>query len=302
MKKIYSLLLFTSIFCTIILTTETTNKKPIIISDYDDVWNMKTFFLNLLAQLKSDESFEKKQSSLDNLTLKILDYGRRYPIFAGYTPWFIEYIGKARYVNQPIHDLYKQLQEEGYHIMIATNKDHLLYDLSLEALGNEISNIVDKVFVSEPASDEDAIAQLQAFADKPTTPANFRNMFNKVLTIQETENIIHIPSRKPNLEYFKYMIDQIGPDNDMIFIDDLKENVDAFNALQKDSSYLRRGIVYDQSNLQQFTQELTQLGLVSEMRDKKLLDDIAYPGMWGKIKLGFKSLFESKNTQAKTAE
>src|SRR5579872_651224 len=302
MKKIYSLLILTIIFCNTTLAIQTTNKKPIIISDYDDVWNMKTFFLNLLAQLKSDESFEKKQSGLDNLTLKILDYGRLYPLFAAYTPWLIEYIGKARYINQPIHDLYKQLKEEGYHIMIATNKDHLLYDLSIDALGDEIPNIANKVFVSEPSNNEAAVAQLQAFADKPTTPANFRNMLNKVLTIQETETIIHVTSKKPNLDYFKYIIEQIGPDNDMIFIDDIKENVDAFNALQKDSSYLRRGIVYDQSNLQQFTQELTQLGLVSEMRYKKLLDDIAYPGMWGKIKLGFKSLFESKNTQAKTAE
>jgi len=127
-------------------------------------------------------------------------------------------------------------------------------------------------------------------------------MLNRALSLKETKDIIHVPSKKPAPEYFTYMIEKIGPDNNMIFIDDKQENVDAFNALQKNSSYLRHGIVYDQSNPQPFTQELLKLGIVSEAHDKKLLDDIRYPGMFGKIKLAFKSFFEPKNTQTKTAE
>lgn len=325
MKKIYSLLLLTTIFCGVTLATETptTKKKPIIITDYDDVWQNKTFFLNSLAQLQPLETLfkskkpstqpysaeatkgrpaEQKVRKFGNLPLRLLDYGRRYPTFASSIPGLINYIGKARCINQPIHNLYKHLKQEGYPLIIATNKDHLLYDLSLEILGNEIPNMVDKVFVAEPESNKEAIAQLQTFADKPKTPMNYKNMLNKALSLHTTDSIIQVPSKKPAPEFFTFMVEKIGPDNDMIFIDDKQENVDAFNALQKDSSYIRRSIVYDQSNPQQFTQELIKLGVVSEMNDKKLLDDIRYPGVLGKIKLTFKSFFEPKNTKIKTVE
>lgn len=318
MKKLYALLI-TTIFCTATFATQQplTPKNTVVVTDADEVLINKTSGLSALAQLQFMETLfkskkssstqpEKKVRKLGNLPLRLLDYGRRYPTFASYTPGLIEYVGKSRCINQPIYNLYKHLNKEGYPIMIATNKDHMLYDLAIEALGNEIPTIVDKVFVAEPASDENAIAQLQAFADKPKTSANYKKMLNKALSLRSTNSIIHIPSKKPDQEYFTYVIENIGPDKNIIFIDDMKENVNAFmkafKALQKNNDYVGIGIVYDQSNPQPFTQELIKLGLVSEMRNKKLLDDIAYPGMWGKIKLGFKSLFESKNTQAQTAE
>ncbi|HEX4069358.1 MAG TPA: hypothetical protein VHX42_04640 [Candidatus Babeliales bacterium] len=299
MKKIFNLFLIISIFCNTTLTITSVTKKPIIISDYDDVWNKKTFFLNLFTTF---QPLETKDHTFGNLTLKILDYGRRYPILASYIPWLIEYIGKARYINQPIHDLYKYLKKENYFIIMATNKDHLLYDLSIEKLGNEIPNIVDKVFVAEPQSDEAAIAQLQAFADKPTTPENYKNMLNRALNIQETNKIIDVPYKKPAQEYYNYVIKNVGEDNDMIFIDDNQENVAAFNALQKDTNHLRLGIVYDERNLYQFVEDIKNAGLVSEAKDKKLLDEIRYPGITGAIKLTFASWFGQKNIQAQTAE
>jgi len=313
MKKVYTLL-FTTIFCTAIFATKQplTPENTFFISDFDEVWINKTSGLNALAQLQFMETlFKSKKSSpqpteqkvrkFGNLPLRLLDYGRRYPTFASYIPGLIEYVGKSRCVNQPIDNLYKHLKKEGYPIIIATNKDHMLYDLAIEALGNEIPNMVDKVFVAEPASNEDAIAQLQAFADKPTTPTNYKNMLNKALALKATEKIIHVPSKKPDKEYFKYVTEKIDPNNtlNIIYIDDKQENIDAINALQN-HRYI--GIVYDQNNPSQFTQELIKLGIVSEMNNKKLLDDIRYPGMWGKFKLGLKSLFESKNTQTKTAE
>lgn len=315
MKKIYSILI-ASIFCNAALTIETSTKKPIIVTDFDDVWINKTFFLNSLAQLKplenvfkskksakdiSAQPSEKKVRKLGNLPLRLLDYGRRYPRLASYIPGLIEYIGKARRINQPIHNLYKHLKEEGYTIDIATNKDHLLYDLSLEKLGNEIPNMVDKVYVAEPQSDETALAQLQAFADKPTTAVHYKNMVHTAINIKETKQILHVPSKKPAKEYFEYVTQHIGDDNDMIFIDDNKENVESFNALQNDNSKLRLGILYDEHNLSQFAEDLKKAGLVSETHNQELLNDIRYPGIIGKVKLAFKSFFEKKNTQIKTA-
>lgn len=327
MKKIYNLLLVTSIFCSTAFATENSGKKPysapsfaksfgghseatkgkpIIITDFDDVWINKTSFLGALAYLKplenlfkskkstkeiTEQPVEKKPRKFGNLPLRLLDYGRRYPRLSGYTPGLVNYIGKARCMNQPIDNLYKHLKNEGYTIDIATNKDHLLYDLCIEELGNEIPNMVDKVFVAEPQSDAAAITQLQAFADQPTTPTNYKNMAERALTIKETNNIIHVPSKKPDTEYYNYVIQHIGTDNDMIFIDDNQDNIDAFNALQKDTPHLRLGIRYDESNLNQFTEDLKKAGLVSEEKDQALLDEIRYPGITGKIKQNFKYLF-----------
>ncbi len=327
MKQTNNLLLITSILCTTTFATQTSYfakatkdasaKKPVIVTDFDDVWINKTFFLNSLAQLQplenlfkskksskeiSDQPSKKKIRKLGNLPLRLLDYGRRYPTFASYIPGLVNYVGKSRCLNQPIHNLYKHLRAEDYSIVIATNKDHLLYDLSIEELGNEIPTMVDKVFVAEPHSDAAAIAQLQAFAGQSTTPVNYKNMADKALNIKETNNIVHVPSKKPAKEYYTYVTQRIGNDNDMIFIDDNKDNVDAFNALQQDTTHLRLGIRYDESNLNQFTEDLKKAGLVSENSNHELLNEIRYPGITGKIKSTFASLFGQKNTQIKTAE
>ncbi len=346
MKKIYNLLLVASIFCSTALAMKKpysaqasfdklrmSGGKPVIITDFDDVWINKSSFLGALAYLKplenvfkskksteevieqpysAEASFdklrmsggepaEKKVRKLGNLPLRLLDYGRRYPTLSSYIPGLIDYIGKSRYINQPIHNLYKHLKEEDYPIVIATNKDHLLYDLSIETLGNEIPSMVDTVFVAEPHSDATAIAQLKAFADQPT-PANYKNMAYRTINIQETNNIVHVPNKKPDRAYFEYVTQRIGNDNDMIFIDDNKENVDAFNALQKDTKHLRLGIEYDENNLNQFAEDLKKARLVSENNNQELLNEIRYPGITGKIKLTLASLFGQKNNQAKTAE
>lgn len=331
MKTIYNLLLVTSTFCSTALamqpySAEATKGKPIILTDFDDVWIKKSSFLGALAYLQPLENlFKSKKSSkepteptepysaeatkgmkkerkLGNLPLRLLDYGRRYPRLASSMPGLVEYIGTSRCINQPIDNLYKHLKQNGYTIDIATNKDHMLYDLAIETLGNEIPNMVDMVFVAEPQSDATAIAQLQDFANQPTTPARYKNMVNKALGIKETQNIIHVPSKKPAKEFYTYVTQRIGEDNDMIFIDDNEENVATFNALQKDSSKLRLGIIYNERNLNQFAEDIKKAGLVSETNDQDLLNQIRYPGTWGKIKLTFASFFKQKNAQAKTAE
>jgi FMN phosphatase YigB (HAD superfamily) len=321
-----NLLLVTSIFCSTALAMETsyfakasdfakassdTSKdKPIIITDFDDVWIKKSSFLGALAYLQPLENLfkskksskeiveqptepysaeatkgEKKERKLGNLPLRLLDYGRRYPRLAYYMPGLVNYIGKSRCINQPIDNLYKHLKQDGYRLVIATNKDHMLYDLAIETLGNEIPNMVDMVFVAEPQSDANAIAQLQDFANKPTTPARYKNIVHKALNLKETNTIVHVLSKKPAKSFYDSVTQRIGEDNDMIFIDDNEENVAAFNALQKDTNHLRLGIVYNERNLNQFAEDIKKAGLVLETNDQDLLNEIRYPGMWGKIKL-----------------
>jgi phosphoglycolate phosphatase-like HAD superfamily hydrolase len=269
MKKLYSILFIISTFYSTAIITKTPTKKPVIITDFDDVWIKKSSLLGILPDLKhrnnksrSKKPSKKKNDKLGNLPLKLLDYGRRHPRLSSYTPGLIKYIGKSRRINKPIHNLYKHLKAENYSIVIATNKDHMLYDLSVQKLGNEIPSMVDKVFVAEPQSDATAIAQLQAFANKPKTSTRYKNMVHKAINIKETDKVVHVPHKKPDQEYYKYVIERIGQDNDMIFIDDKQDNVDAFNALQKNTQYLRLGIRYDKHNLKQFTKDLKKAGLI----------------------------------------
>lgn len=311
MKKINNLFLLASIFCITAFATETPycgkasstakvmedrskseqHKKPVIITDFDDVWIKRSSFPGVLAYLKSLKNvFKSKKSSkniskrplkkkvhkLGNLTLRLLDYGRRHPRLSSHIPGLIKYIGKSQRINRSIHNLYKHLKAENYSIVIATNKDHILYDLSIKKLGNEIHNMVDKVFVAEPQSDTTAIARLQAFANKPKTSTRYKNMVHKAINIKETDKIVHVPSKKPAKEYFEYVMQRIGQDNDIIFIDDNKDNVDAFNALQKDTQYLRLGIRYDKHNPKTFIKDLKKAGLISENINHKLLKKIRY--------------------------
>lgn len=275
MKKIFKLLLFAGVFSSIVGgTIPLAKKKPIIISDFDKVWINATGLIPALARLEPIESLlkskpankkntcEKEQQKLHTFTLKLLDYGRCHPKLVPYIPDLIEHFGKSRRINEPINHLYCYLKNEGYSIVIATNKDRLLYDLAIETLGNEIPDMVDKIFVAEPKNDKTALVRLQTFADTSTTSKRYQDMIYRAINTQPTSKIFHVPSKKPFKEYFTYVIKHLGNNNDMIFIDDNKKNIDAFNALQKDCPYLRRGILYNQNDPDPFIEELIQLNLI----------------------------------------
>lgn len=280
MKRIVKLLLFISAFSHIIGAEEFAVKQnPVIISDFDQVWISSTGLIGALGNLepiKSSFRARTDPAKLNNFTLRFLDAGRNDPCLVPYIPQLIEYIGKSRRINQPINKLYRHFKHKGSPIVIATNKDRVLFDYAIEALGNEILHMADKVFIAEPNNGEAALAVLQDFANKSTTPKKYKDMVYRVIKIQPTQKILHVPSKKPHREYFNYVIDHMGPDRDMIFIDDDPKNVEVFNSLQKNCPYLRRGIVYRKNNPSQFIEELIKLNLVSEKENKKLLDDIRH--------------------------
>lgn len=282
MKKIVKLFLLIGFFCSAVGAENiTANQKPIVITDFDEVWIEATGLIGGLGKLepiKSSLTARTDATKLNNFTLRFLDAGRNDAALLPHIPKLIEYMGKSRRINQPINKLYHHLKHKGSPIVIATNKDRVLYDYAIETLGNEITRTADKVFVAQPDNGKEAIELLEAFANKSTIPKQYKDMVCRAISIQPTNNIFHVPSKKPHVEYFHYVIKHIGPDRDMIFIDDNQKNVDAFNALQKDSSFLRRGIVYRKHNPEPFIQELIKLGLVSEKENKRLLNDIRHVG------------------------
>jgi phosphoglycolate phosphatase-like HAD superfamily hydrolase len=282
MKKMFKLLVLLSSFYNITGAENITVKqKPIIISDFDEVWIQSTGLIGALGKMEPIKSAliaRTDATKLNNFTLRLLDAGRNDAALVPHIPQLIEYMGKSRRINQPINKLYQHFKHKGSPIIIATNKDRILYDYAIEELGNEITRTADKVFVAEPNNGEKALEVLKKFAGQSTTSEKYKDMVCKATNIEPTKKIFHVPSKKPHVEYFTYVINHLDADRDMIFIDDNQKNVDAFNALQKDSPYLRRGIVYRKYNPEPFIQELIELGLVSEKENKKLLSDIRHVG------------------------
>ncbi len=307
MKKNHILLLLLSIVCSNAFSNalNLTSANTFIISDYDEVFQKKSLFLSGIAQLKhiagdynkspdnrkDDTSIinPKKKQSVNGMTFILLNASMHRPYLAPYTSLMVEKLEKSRRLINGTEKIYRYLKDvKGYTIVFATNKDRIAFDISSKALGETYTNLASKTFVAHPGNNPEFITKLQAFADLPNTPTSYKNLVHKALTIQPTEHILHAPGAKPDLAYYQYVEQNLGPDKNMIFIDDKKSNIKGFNTLQSTSLSKRIGIQF--KNPQQLAQEFVNLGLLSETKDARLLEDIRYPGIYGKIQLMSKKL------------
>lgn len=309
-KEIGMKILHTTLFALVILFScitlpqaiQLTPQNTIIISDIDDVLILKSLFLSCAAELKNfiadykkdadgikEELTDKKGNSISGLTFHLLYHGMRKPYLTTYVPWLIKHLETSRRSVDGTVKIYSHLKAKGYEVVFATNKDRIAYDLSAQAMGTEFTNLAEKVFVAHPGNNPEFIAQLQTFADLPTTPINYREFLHKTLTIQPTDTILHAPGKKPDAQYYEYIEQHLDQKKNMIFIDDKPSNVHGFeNALQENTSAQRIGIIF--KNPAQLAQKFVDLGMLSETDDQKLLEDIRYPGIWGKMKLFGKKL------------
>lgn len=304
MIKLYKLFLLLSLWCGNILSTESslTPANTILISDLDEVVLQKSFFLSGLAQLrhltgeytmdadgKKETLRDKEGNTIGGLTFHVLYHGMRKPYVTPHTEWILKILEMSRQLIDGTEKIYRYLKDKkGYTIIYATNKDRISYDLAAEALGEKFTSLASTVFVAHPGSNSQVIQQLQTFANLPTTPASYKELLHKTLSVQPTTHILHAPGKKPDHTYYNYIEQNLGPDKNMIFIDDKPSNVKSFNTLQTTSSAQRIGIVFHDP--QQLAQKFVNLGILSETKDAALLEDIRYPGIWGKIKLNAKKL------------
>src|SRR5579863_4828067 len=128
MKKFFKLLILVGVFCDIIgaekpiikaekpvvkaenpvirdAVKPAVQKKPIIISDFDEVWIHATGLIGALGHLepiKSSLTARTNPDKLNDFTLRLLDAGRNDAGLLPYIPQLIEYMGKSRRINQPI--------------------------------------------------------------------------------------------------------------------------------------------------------------------------------------------------------
>ena len=331
MKLIQKMLLFLCIFFNSILPIEhnLTPENTIICSDLDEVliktspWlivnlmyggiiydplNIWTYLTALYHAEKTytkdaDDNrnplYDQYGNTINGLTFHLLFHGMRDKQLTPYVDVVLNIMENSRCFISGTRKIYQYLKEKkGYTIIFTTNNDHLAYAISAQSLGADLTDLADCTFVAQPGNNDEVIAQLQEFADQATTPKNYKDLLLEALTIQPTKNVLHAPGKKPDHEYYEYVIQNIGLDKNIIFIDDRKENVDGFDTLQSASSAQRIGIVF--KDPQQLAQELVTVGILSETEGAALLEDIRYPGIWEKVKLFGKKLL-SKLTPPATA-
>lgn len=176
---------------------------------------------------------------------------------------------------------------KGYTIVYATNKDRLSYDQTAEFFKDEFTSLAQKVVVAQPGNSEAVLGKLKNFGKTENLPDSYKQFLDNALTIQETETIFHSSAKKPDARYYNYLRTVAGREKNIIFIDDRKENIDGFNALN-DTTVTLRGIHF--KDPEQLVQDLVQLGILSPEYDSALLEEIQYPGILGKIKLFIKKL------------
>lgn len=268
----------------------------VIVSDIDSVILKNNFFLRCAAQLKHvvghkktdavtnrKSLVDKRGNSISGMTFQLLYHGMTKSFLAKYVPSLLERLEKSRKIIEGTEKIYQYLKNvKGYPIAFATNKDRIAYDISAEAQGLLFTNLADYVFVAHPGNSPELINQIQSFANLWDTPDSYKQLMEKALTIQPTPTIFHAPGRKPHVEYFEYVENQIGSDKNIIFIDDIAENVAGFHQLQSHKKGLRHGIIF--KDPQQLAEEFIALGILSEIEDKELLDEIRYTSLFGKMR------------------
>jgi FMN phosphatase YigB (HAD superfamily) len=276
-------------------TLSLTPDNTIIISDIDDVLIQPSFFLSSIAQLKNlvgdykkdadgvkEALVDKKGNSINGMTFHLLYHGMRKSYLTPYISWMAENLETSRQFINGTEKIYRYLKTKGYTIIFATNKDRIGYDFTAQSLGNAFTSLASKVFVAHPGNNPEFIAQLQTFADLASTPKSYKEFLQKTLTIQPTDMILHAPERKPDQQYYNYVEQHLDAAKNMVFIDDKATNVAGFvDTLKNQSSAERIGIVF--KDARQLAQDLVNLGILSEIDDQKLLEEIRYPGLWGKI-------------------
>ena len=310
MKKIHSIVLIANIFynSTFPIEPQLTPENTVINFDLDKVlidknkyilyprilfngiWQDPFNAINFIYALynfknaytkdahENERIYDQAGNKINGLTFQFLYHGIRDPKITPYVANILKTIESSRTSIPGSIKICKYLKyNKGYTINFATNKDHVSYELTAQAFGDEFTNIPTKVFIAHPGNNQTFLDQIKVFADRPTTPADYKELAYKSLEAQPTDTIFHAPSSKPDLAYFKYMEKIIDGNKNLIFIDDQKANAEGFNQLQKNSAALRVGIYF--KNPVQLADELIKLGILSPTEDKQLLDDIGYPHM-----------------------
>lgn len=220
--------------------------------------------------------YDEHGNVIEGSTFHFLQHGLRDKNLTPYVPSLLTTLESSRRFITGTRKICTYLKnKKGYTINFATNKDHVSYELTAHALGPKFTSIPSKVFVAHPGNSKDFLDDIRQFAEQPTTPLHYRGLAHRALNIQESENIIHAPTRKPEPQYYQCLLKNSSTKQFVIFIDDIVDNTNGFNALQDNTPIRLHGIHFQDPK--QLVNELVRIGILSEQDDHKFLKKIHEP-------------------------
>lgn len=283
MKKILQSVLLTGILCStaLIQSIALTPENTVIAHDIDGVilnlpksqWPVIAYKSVKLIHNKEDmvdlpktlwymyKGFTQKTNGVkgirdehgnkvEGLTAQMITLGMHHKEATRFVAPILEIIEDSRQLD---HNVIKTIKNTNLPIVWATNKDSLTYQRAAKKHG--LDAIANKAIVTKyPLSNG-----VLKYAQRADTPANYRQLVEQYDNDKETETIIHAPSQKPDLEYFERMAAVVGPEKNIIFLDDKKKNIAGYNQLPSSDTAQRIGIHF--KNVAQLKNELNKLGL-----------------------------------------
>lgn len=210
-------------------------------------------------------------NQIHGVTFQFLHTAMLNPSLREYAADLVKFTEETRCIDKNMMQLIKQIKAQGYTIAFATNKDRVSYDYVAKKFGKEFTDLADIVFVAQPGNNEQFTNKLRSFIEdnKKTLPRDYVRLAQKALTVQPTDIIRHAPTQKPNDSYYKYVLDTIGQNKHVIFIDDRKQNIEGFNKQHFNANkYDRIGIHF--KNVKQLTLDLYIYGILNNVAPQVL--------------------------------
>lgn len=238
-------------------------------------WNIKTAkYLAALASMltKKEHEKDKDDKKIEGATYQLLLAGMNHPALRPHVPKMLETANKSRQFITGMEKLIRYLNEEKkYEINYATNNDNLTYKEKSKHL-EKLGQFPKKVIVAQPPRYKRLLERLDQ--EKENLPDSYRKLLEKAKNIKPTGKIYHAPATKPAAEYFK-TVNSVIKKPKKIFIDDKEENVGAAKAAGME------GIRF--INTGQLVNELINLGVLSEEKDKVFLEELRNASIMGKV-------------------
>lgn len=301
---ISSLLLLSSFINTNNHIKHPTNKDYIIAFDLDDTLTQYTPFykfkvfgyglsikdpsksLKYVQALNAMRTLTKKRNKVpgnqDATYPEIIGGGFLQLTYAGiheenlrpYIKGLIDLIWSNAAFKEGVPQLLTYLDEQGYELWIATNKDHISYTQIVENLEKrcafKLSPLIKHNFVVWPT--KETIKKLYTL--EPRKESEFQELIDFIPTVHETGHIHHSHAPKPLPAYYEKMKQYAGTKK-IIFFDDKKSNIEAAK---------KQGIkAYKVNNCSKMIEHLEKLNILNPDIDRKFYDTLNNTTLFKKI-------------------
>ncbi len=231
-------------------------------------------YIAALTMMQINRKFTKKDGpdkKIEGATYQLLLGGMNHPALRPHISKMIETANESRQFINSMEKLIYYLQQKGFEINYATNKDHIAYEQVVDSL-KKLGQFPTHVIVAQPDRYKRLFERLDQ--EKENLPDSYRKLLEKAKNIKPTGKIYHAPATKPAAEYFK-TVNSVIKKPKKIFIDDKEENVGAAKAAGME------GIRF--INTKQLVNELINLGVLSEETDKVFLEELRNASVMGKV-------------------